>query len=401
MPFCNPDQIIIPEGRFRTATINDPEVVAIAESINGIGQLQPILVTKGLELVDGLHRLLGCRRLKRDIWYEDEETGRLKFENPEQRRRAEFQANMRRKDFTPLELAKGIAELDMLMRETYGEKKAGPGIQDGWTQSETAKMLGFKSHRKVSEALAIAKAADSGTIPSLKNARTWQAAFKMVSCVPKAEKPISHKTFLPIEKETDLFHQGIRYRLQLFDNENKFEKFIYDNSKLFFGENNHFVDAKHKIKAPGFNVIPDGFLFDNSNENKPLLYLVENEIYTHSFDHIAKHIMTFNNLIINEWKEIVNIVSKYIPHEMQLSLHKCTSLINFGILIIIDKEDDKIAPLINFRPDRIINYKIISIETYNNVELNDVIFVKSEFNQNTEIQPLTGVLPQLDLSDFE
>jgi hypothetical protein len=132
-----------------------------------------------------------------------------------------LQANIRRKDFTPLELSRGIAEVDRMMREEYGEKKSGPGLQDGWTQEETAKMLGFKSHRKVSEALAIDKAAKNGAIPALERANTWQEAMKMVKGFSMVEKPIiytTNKTFLPIEKNTYLFHQGIRYELQLFDN---------------------------------------------------------------------------------------------------------------------------------------------------------------------------------------
>ena len=181
MPFCSPDKIVIGE-RFRTADLNDPAVKEMAESIKECGQLQPVLVTKEMELVDGLHRLLACKSLGKDVWWADETEAKLLFENPAQRRRAELQANIKRKEFTPLQLSLGIAELDRLMRETYGERKSGPnlGKDDGWGQTDTAKMLGYKSHASISDALTVAKAVEAGAIPALAQAKTMNEAVKMV-----------------------------------------------------------------------------------------------------------------------------------------------------------------------------------------------------------------------------
>jgi hypothetical protein len=205
MPFCSPEKINIPDDRFRTA--NDHEVFDMAESIKLCGQLQPILVTKRMELVDGLHRLLACKKIQKDVWWVDEEEGKLLLEDPRLRRIAEFQANFRRREFTPFEQAKAIAELDDSMRELYGSRKAGKGLQEGWTQKDTAKKLGYKSHRRVSEALLIAKAAKDDNIPGLENAKTFIELMKMVNRGGlRTEKPTSHKTWLSIGKKTCLYH---------------------------------------------------------------------------------------------------------------------------------------------------------------------------------------------------
>ena len=76
MPFCSPDKIIVGD-RFRTADINDPAVKEMADSIKECGQLQPILVTNDMMLIAGLHRLLACTILKKDVWWVGEEEGNV------------------------------------------------------------------------------------------------------------------------------------------------------------------------------------------------------------------------------------------------------------------------------------------------------------------------------------
>jgi hypothetical protein len=202
MPFCNPDSITIPEGRFRPATIKDPGVKELADSIKEVGQLQPILVTKDKVLTAGLHRVLACELLKRDVWYEDEETGHLLLNNPMLRRVAELHENIKRRDFTPIQKSNGIAEVDRLMREMFGSKIAAPGIQEGWTQQDTAEKLGYKSSSTVSDAIKIAKAAEAGNIPGLEEAKTTSEALNMIDGFLRGKKPTIHRTFLDIEKNT-------------------------------------------------------------------------------------------------------------------------------------------------------------------------------------------------------
>lgn len=179
MPFCSPEKIIV-GNRFRSADIHDPAVKEMADSIKECGQLQPILVTKDMNLVAGLHRLLACTILEKEVWWVGEVEGKLLFESPAQIRRAELQENIKRKEFTPMQLSLGTAELHRLMTETYEENKSGPGLTECWTQSDTAKMLGYKSHASISDALTVAKAIETKSIPALTAAKTMQEAVKMV-----------------------------------------------------------------------------------------------------------------------------------------------------------------------------------------------------------------------------
>jgi len=192
MPFCSPSAITIPKDRFRVATSDDPDVVKIALSIKDIGQLQPVLVTKQMELVDGLHRVLACQSLSREVWFEDEETARLILDNPLQRRVAELQANVKRKEFTPMELSLAIAEVDSLMRQIYGSREPGRPSSDGpetWSYKDTAAKMGYKSKGTVSDAVAVAKAikAKSEISEAINKAKTMQEAVKIVRDTAKLE----------------------------------------------------------------------------------------------------------------------------------------------------------------------------------------------------------------------
>ncbi len=411
MLFCSPDKIIVPEGRFRTATKNDPHVVELADSIKQVGQLQPILVTKNMELVDGLTRLRACERLKREVFYVDEVEAKLFLENPLQMKKAELQANLKRKDFTPVQLNCAIAELHKLMTAMCGQRKPGQPNEEGWTQAETAKMLGLKSPTTVSDALKIAAAEASGRYPELKEARTATEAKNIIRRAtggPMGKKPNGHQKFLEIDKKIYLFHQGIRYELQSFDNENDFEEIICKNNKLFFGENNYYIDAKHKVKTKLLGATPDGLLLDISDKNNPVLYLVEIEISTHSLDHFMGHIAKYKNLIDNSKEDIIGNASAYLPADLQARLGKCKYQDNYGILFIIDKEDNIIELLFEHKPQEITNYKIISIQSYRNMHSQNIIFAKIEYlspdqykkYKNEGPAELTSRLTPDDLADF-
>jgi DNA modification methylase len=177
MPFCNPDAIKVPADRFRPA--DTAEVEAMAQSLKEVGQLQPILVDKDMNLTAGLHRREACKKLGREVWYETEEEGRLILNNPMLRRMAEYQENFRRKEFTPAEKNKAVAEIDRLMREMHGSKQSGNPMSEGWTQLDTAKKLGLKSHRTVSEAIAVTKAIEKG-MEGVAEAKTHQEAMSIV-----------------------------------------------------------------------------------------------------------------------------------------------------------------------------------------------------------------------------
>jgi len=383
MPFCSPDKIIVPEGRFRTATKNDPHVVELADSIEQVGQLQPIVVTKNMELVDGLTRLRACERLKREVFYVDAVEAKLFFENPLQIKRAELQANLIRKDFTIVQKNCAIAELHRLMQETYGSSTPSrAGSDDKWTQEKTAKMIGLKSQSSVSDALTIADAVASGLFPKLKEARTDSEAKRIIrraTAGTMGKKPNDHQKFFEINKKIQLFHQGLRYELQSFENENDFEEIICKNNKLFFGENTHYIDAKHKIRTKLLGATPDGLLLDTSDENKPILYLVEIEISIHSVNHYLPHINKYSYLIKTSKEILTGNASRYIPQEMQALLNKCKQEDNFGILFIVDKEDNIVEILFEGKPQEINNYKVWCIQPYKYMKSKDTIFAKIEY----------------------
>jgi len=186
MQFWNPSEIKIPEGRFRVVGPDDPEVITLADSMKEVGQLHPILITEDRTLVAGMCRLMACKRLGRRVWCVTEKDGELQFD-PTLRRVAEFQENFRRSNFTPVQESLAIAEVDRLMRELYGSRKAAPGAQEGWAQQDTAEKLGFKSHRTVSDALAVAKLVKAGTVPEIAEVKTMTEAVKMVRDITKIE----------------------------------------------------------------------------------------------------------------------------------------------------------------------------------------------------------------------
>jgi DNA modification methylase len=188
MPFCNPDKIIVGPDRFRLADLTDSSVVEIADSINELGgQIQPILVTDNMELVDGGNRLAACKLLNREVWYENETEGRLMLNSPLLRRKAELQANIKRRNFTPSQIARATAEIDSIMRELHGSKRSGPGEAEGWTQDDTAKVMGYKSRKTVTDALMVDRAMKTSLRSAIEAAPTMNDAVKIVVRATKLE----------------------------------------------------------------------------------------------------------------------------------------------------------------------------------------------------------------------
>lgn len=95
--------------------------------------------------------------------------------------------------------------------------------------------------------------------------------------------------------ETVIYQNSVRYTEKKYSNESDFERLVVAKSKIFFGEDTIFVDAKKKIDNNSFGgVIPDGFLFDFSDKKNPEFYLVEVELVKHSFfGHIFPQITKF------------------------------------------------------------------------------------------------------------
>jgi len=92
-----------------------------------------------------------------------------------------------------------------------------------------------------------------------------------------------------------IFNNKQRIPEIIFDLEKDFEKEIFDNYKLLFGQKTILIEAKKKIKGKELGAtIPDGFLFDLSDQTEPKFYLIEVELAKHSFyNHIFPQITKF------------------------------------------------------------------------------------------------------------
>lgn len=66
--------------------------------------------------------------------------------------------------------------------------------------------------------------------------------------------------------------------------EKDLENDVVNNSKLFFGKDSIYIDAKKKLDSKNLGgVIPDGFLFNFANKECPEFYIVEVELSKHDF----------------------------------------------------------------------------------------------------------------------
>ncbi len=94
---------------------------------------------------------------------------------------------------------------------------------------------------------------------------------------------------------TVLYKQGSRFIEKSYKKEAEIKDKVVQNSKILFGENSLYVDAKKKIDNSALGgVIPDGFLFDLSDVKTPEFYIVEAELAKHSFfNHIFPQVTKF------------------------------------------------------------------------------------------------------------
>ena len=98
-----------------------------------------------------------------------------------------------------------------------------------------------------------------------------------------------------------LIKDGKRYDEKKFSLEADFENEIVAAKKMIFGQDAIYIDAKKKIGTLALgNTIPDGFLFDLSDQDNFEFYIVEVELekhdfYNHIFPQITKFFAFFKN----------------------------------------------------------------------------------------------------------
>lgn len=106
------------------------------------------------------------------------------------------------------------------------------------------------------------------------------------------------------------------YSLYDFDNEAEFEKAVIENHKYLFGKDAVYIDIKRKIGRDNHRGIPDAFLIDFYDTNKPQLYIIENEIASHDvYAHISEQIARFATSTVSSANQIRNLLVKAIENE--------------------------------------------------------------------------------------
>ena len=134
----------------------------------------------------------------------------------------------------------------------------------------------------------------------------------------------------------------------VFDSEKDFEREIFDNYKILFGRNTVLLDAKKEIKGRELGgTIPDGFLFDLSDEKEPKFYLIEVELAKHSF---------YNHI----FPQITKFFAFFKNHEQRLELTtKLYEIINSDTHILSELPHIDIENMTNKYSDRVTFINII------------------------------------------
>lgn len=99
------------------------------------------------------------------------------------------------------------------------------------------------------------------------------------------------------------------YTLFDFDLEDDLEKAVIENQQALFGKDAVYIDVKKLIGRSKHRGIPDAFLIDFYDPQNPQLYIVENELASHSvYSHITEQIARFSTSIITSQVQIRDIL---------------------------------------------------------------------------------------------
>jgi predicted transport protein len=167
-----------------------------------------------------------------------------------------------------------------------------------------------------------------------------------------------------------IFHNNKKYSEHKYKLENELEKDLVGNSKLFFGDDTIYIDAKKKIEAKALGgTIPDGFLFDLSDKENPEFYIVEVELsnhhfYNHIFPQITKFFAFYKNnksqaeliekiySIISNEIDIKDEFKKYLGGEKEIyKFLKDVIESSQNILLILDGDKKEIPEIIETYSD--------------------------------------------------
>ncbi|MCJ7553562.1 MAG: hypothetical protein MUO34_06720 [Ignavibacteriaceae bacterium] len=152
-----------------------------------------------------------------------------------------------------------------------------------------------------------------------------------------------------------------------FENEAELEKAVVQNKKFIFGEDTVLLDYKRRVgsKKSKNTGVPDGFLFDFTNNKNPRLFFIENELESHDlYEHIGPQIMRFYASFETSKRELYKKFSSIIKSdtsvkkEIEIQLLKTDyenidSLLNHilyenrvGIIVVIDEQTEDLNSLL-------------------------------------------------------
>lgn len=214
-----------------------------------------------------------------------------------------------------------------------------------------------------------------------------------------------------------LFTNNKTYNQLQFDKEAEFEREIILNTKLFFGTNSIYIDAKRKIETKNLgNSIPDGFLFDLSDKENPEFYIVEVELAKHDFyNHIFPQITKFfgfyknpknqNDLLERIFSFITNDSAlkgefkKYLGENEIYKFLKDTIERSQNILLIIDEDKKELPEIMETYSDtwgKIV--KLLLIKKFSNN--GDLIYTMHPDFENIEFAEIENEVSS-DIEDID
>ena len=182
-----------------------------------------------------------------------------------------------------------------------------------------------------------------------------------------------------------LFFNGKRFSEAEYGKEADFEREVFLNYKLFFGDRSVLIDAKRKVESKAIGTsVPDGFLFDLSDMDNPEFYILEVELKKHGFfDHIfpqmTKFFAFFRNSksqselvekifsLVNTDPELKKEFKKHIGEKEIYKFIKDTVEGSQNILLILDGDKAELSEITETYTDtwgKMV--KIITIKKYQN-----------------------------------
>lgn len=169
--------------------------------------------------------------------------------------------------------------------------------------------------------------------------------------------------------KTAILKADKKYSEQSFQKEEDLERIVQTKSKLLFGQKTIYIEVKNRIDSKFLGAtIPDGFLFDLTDEKNPEFYIVEIELskhdfYRHIFPQITKFFAFFKNQ--NSISELIeklyslidtdsNLKAQFVELIGERELYKKTKDIienSQNILLVIDDMKPELGEVVETYTD--------------------------------------------------